>query len=51
MNPSEYVGGKSDYVVRTNMNFWNSIVGGLTVGIYTPTQTTYYLPINEKDFQ
>jgi hypothetical protein len=51
MNPSEYVGGKSDYVVRTNMNFWNSIVGGVTIGIYTPTQTTYYLPINEKDFQ
>jgi hypothetical protein len=39
--------GTEDYMVKTNQNFWNSLVGSLTIGIYTPTQTKYYVPYGE----
>lgn len=43
MKPSDYV-NSSSYVVRTHTTFLNGLVSGVTFGIYTPTQTTYYLP-------
>lgn len=45
MNASEYVKGQNDYVIKTNTNFLNFLVGGITLGIYTPTQTIYYTPL------
>ena len=41
---AEYVGGAPDYVVKTNMSFLNLLVSGITFGIYTPTQTKFYVP-------
>lgn len=41
----EYTGGAKDYVIKTNMNFLNYLVGGVTMGIYTPTQTSVYVPL------
>lgn len=39
-----WVNGYSDYMVKTNTNFLNMLVSGVTFGIYTPTQTTFYVP-------
>lgn len=47
MATSEYVDGAESCVVQTNMSFLNAIVGSFTCGIYTPTQTKYYLPVGE----
>ncbi len=44
---SEYVGQKENYVVKTNQTFLNGFLNWLTFGIYTPSTTTYYLPLNE----
>ncbi|MFI3330564.1 MAG: hypothetical protein R3Y38_02000 [Rikenellaceae bacterium] len=49
MKPADYVNNAENYVVKTNTSFLNYIVSGLTWGIYTPTQTEYYIPL--KDMQ
>lgn len=46
---AEYVGGAPDYVVKTNMSFLNLLVSGITFGIYTPTQTKFYVPLRSVD--
>lgn len=43
IKPSDYVSASS-YVIRTHKTFLNGLVSGITFGIYTPTQTTFYLP-------
>jgi hypothetical protein len=44
-NPADYLPeGQVDYMVKTNQSFWNGVVGSVTAGIYTPTQTKYYVP-------
>lgn len=45
MKASEFVDGRKDYMVKTNMSFLNGLVGVVTFGIYTPTTTTYYVPL------
>ena len=47
MNTTEYVDNCPNYVVKTNMSFLNGLVSTVTLGIYTPTQTTYYIPLSE----
>lgn len=49
MVASEYVDGAPNYVVKTNQSFLNMLVSGVTFGIYTPTQTKYYIPM--KDYK
>lgn len=44
---SKYVGERKDYVVKNNWTFLNGLLSCLTMGIYTPTTTTFYLPLNE----
>ena len=34
-----------DFVVKTNQSFLNLLVSGITCGIYTPTQTKFYVPL------
>ncbi len=48
VDPKPYVGDRTDYVVKTNQTFWNGLLGGITMGIYTPTTTTFYVPANSK---
>lgn len=47
MNANDYVDGAKNYVVKTNISFVNGLVGVLTLGIYTPTTTTFYVPMKE----
>ncbi|MFI3315205.1 MAG: Bor protein [Rikenellaceae bacterium] len=47
MKASEYVNDAPSYMIKTNTNVLNYIVSGVTFGIYTPTQTKYYLPLKK----
>lgn len=47
MNPAVYVDNAPNYVVRTYTSFVNGLVGVVTFGIYTPTQTKYYIPMRD----
>ena len=40
-------GNADNYVVKTNQSFLNMLVSGLTCGIYTATQTKYYIPLKD----
>jgi hypothetical protein len=49
MNPADYLPeGQKNYVVRTNQSFLNGLVSSVTFGIYTPTQTKYYIPFKDQ---
>ncbi len=45
MATKDFLPDEKNYVVKTNQGFVNMLVGFLTFGIYTPTQTTYYVPV------
>ena len=47
IDTKDFAGGANNYVIRTNQSFINALVGGLTCGIYTPTQTTLYIPLKD----
>lgn len=49
MVAKDYLAGHENYVVKTNMSFLNMLVAGITFGIYTPTQTVYYIPLKDMD--
>lgn len=47
VSPAEYLDGAQNYVVKTNTSFLNYIVSFVTFGIYTPTQTKFYIPLKD----
>lgn len=47
INPKEYVGEAENYVVKYKWTFLDGFLSCLTCGIYTPTTTTFYLPLKE----
>ena len=47
MKASEYVNNAENYVIKTNQSFVNMFVSYLTFGIYSPTQTKYYIPLKD----
>lgn len=42
-----YVDGAKDYKVKHRLTFTDYLIGGITLGIYTPSTTTFYLPLNK----
>lgn len=42
---SKYVGKATNYQVKKQQSFIDGLLNFLTWGIYTPTTTTYYLPL------
>jgi len=44
---SEFVKNNANYVVKTNISFVNGLIQYITWGIYTPTTTTFYLPVED----
>lgn len=46
MKAEEYVGKHEKYMVKTHQSFLNLLVNAVTFGLYTPTTTTYYVPLN-----
>ncbi len=47
VNVSKYVPNAEDYVVKTNLSFINYLLAAITGGIYTPSQTTIYVPLKD----
>jgi hypothetical protein len=47
LNAKDYVGDRENYVVKTNQSLVNVLLGCITSGIYTPTTTTFYVPLGE----
>ncbi len=43
----ELVANKKNYVVKTNQTFVNLLINVITFGLYTPSTTTFYLPIDD----
>lgn len=50
MRADDYVGDRTRYMIKTNQSFLNGLVSFLTLSIYTPTTTTYYMPIDEYGY-
>lgn len=49
LKTENYIIDEKNYVVKTNIGLAQGVIQCLTFGIYTPTQTTYYVPL--KAFQ
>jgi Bor protein. len=47
---TEFIGDRENYVIRTNHSFINGLLASLTFGIYTPTTTTYYIPLDRYSY-
>lgn len=50
MRADDYVGERKRYIVKTSQSFLNGLVSCLTLGVYTPTSTSYYVPFDEYDY-
>jgi len=44
-SPKEFIGDKENFAIKTSHSFIDGLLGAITFGIYTPTTTTYYLPV------
>ncbi len=42
---SKYIGNHKNYKVKKYTSFIDGLIGFITYGLYTPTTTIYYLPI------
>ena len=47
LEAKEYVGDAENYVIKNSWTFLDGFLNILTWGIYTPTTTTFYVPVNE----
>ncbi len=47
MRAEKYVGDVENYVIKTNISFLNCVCAIITYGLYTPTKTTYLVPLSE----
>ncbi|WP_087880272.1 Bor/Iss family lipoprotein [Dysgonomonas macrotermitis] len=46
-NAKAYVGDKKDYITETSWSVSDGLLNYITLGIYSPTTTTYYVPYEE----
>lgn len=44
-----YIGNRENYAVKYNWTFLNGFLGCITCGIYSPTTTTFYVPLNDLE--
>ena len=45
MRAKDMVEGEQDYMVKHQITFLDYVLSGVTLGIYTPSTTTYYVPV------
>lgn len=43
----KYVGDRKDYVTKSQMTFVDGLLRVITLGIYTPTTTSFYVPLSD----
>ncbi len=48
-NVSHYIGNTQDYVIENKRTFGDLFVSGITLGIYSPTTTKYYVKKDNPD--
>ena len=41
----DYVEGAKDYKIKHQITFLDYVIGGITMGIYTPSTTKFYVPV------
>lgn len=46
LRAKDYVGDREDYIVKTKITFVNGLVAFLTGSIYTPTTTSFHIPLS-----
>lgn len=42
-----YVGNRTNYIVKTQHSFVDGLLNAITFSIYNPTTTTFYVPLND----
>lgn len=42
----DYVEGAKDYKIKHQLTFVDLVIGSVTLGIYTPSTTKFYVPVN-----
>ena len=47
LDAKKYVGERENYSVKNRWTFLNGFLGCLTFGLYTPTTTTFYIPLDD----
>lgn len=47
VDAKKYIGEKENYAIKNNWTFLNGFLGCITCGIYTPTTTTFYVPLDD----
>ena len=47
LDAKKYVGERENYSVKNRWTFLNGFLGCITWGIYTPTTTTFYVPLDD----
>lgn len=47
INDNDYVGERTNYVVKHQQSFVDGLLSAITFGIYTPTTVTFEVPVNE----
>lgn len=43
----KYIGERTDYVTKSQITFVDGFLRLLTFGLYTPSTTTFYVPLSE----
>lgn len=47
MRAKDLVDGEKDYMMKHQVTFLDYVLSSVTLGIYTPSTTTYYVPFNK----
>lgn len=42
----KYIGDRTDYITKNQITFVDGLLRVITFGIYTPSTTTFYVPLN-----
>lgn len=48
---SEFVNNTPNYVVKHQKSFVDGVLSFITIGLYTPTTTTFYIPVPQQNYQ
>lgn len=46
---AEYIGGRSDYMIKFTHRFLDGLLKSLTLGMYTPCTTAFYAPMDMQN--
>lgn len=47
LQASKYIGDRTNYVTKNQITFVDGLLRVITFGIYTPSTTTFYVPLSD----